>query len=75
MSEFFKKYVTKEIYWRLLDSGLPTGTLSNLKYDKNVPRPYILKKVVFVVAAELDLEFEELLWESICMISGDEYHA
>lgn len=71
MKQFFKKYVTRRIYNKLLGSGIKNQHLWHIKEETSIPKPRLLYKIVFVVAAELDLDRHELLYEAVNFITGD----
>ena len=64
------KYVDREMAGRLIVSGIKGHLIHNYRYGQSIPKPKILYKICFVIAAEKQLDLEELLWEAIQCIAG-----
>lgn len=72
MKKFFEKYVTRRIHERLLVSGLKYGELWKYKEGEYLPKPKILYKIVFVVAVESNLDINDVLYDAVLLITGEQ---
>jgi hypothetical protein len=71
MTKFFKKYVNRRIQERLLVSGLKYGELWKYKEGEYLPMPATFYKMIFVIAVELDLNVDDVLFDAVQYIIGD----
>lgn len=72
MKRFFEKYVTRRIHERLLVSGLKYGELWKYKEGEYLPKPPTFYKIVFVVAVESNLDINDVLYDAVLLITGEQ---
>ena len=72
MKRFFEKYVTRRIHERLLVSGLRYGELWGYKEGACLPKPRTFYKIVFVVAVESNLDIDDVLFDAVLLITGEQ---
>jgi hypothetical protein len=73
MNEFFIKYVDTDTNKYLISLGIPAGSLSNVKYERCLPGPVLLLRILNGICEYKKLDFNELLWEAVCTITGDNH--
>lgn len=73
MNEFFIKYVDTDTNKYLISLGIPRGSLSNIKYGHCLPGPVLLLRILNGICEYKKLDFNELLWEAVCTITGDNH--
>ena len=72
MKKFFEKYVTRRIHERLLVSGLKYKELWKYKEGEYFPKPNTFYKIVFVVAVESNLDINDVLYDAVLLITGEQ---
>lgn len=71
MQEFFKKYYTKEVGKKLRAKGIDRTTIYKSMSDYYILRPAKIITLINALAEIHNLEADQLLWECICVYTGD----
>ena len=73
MNDFFTKYVDTDTNKYLISLGIPAGSLSNVKYERSLPSPFLLVRILNGICEYKKLDFNEFLREAVCIIAGDNH--
>ena len=73
MDNFFTKYYTKEVGRKLVAMGIKKTTIYKSMSDYYVLRPAKIITLINALAEIHNLDADELLWECICVYTGDKH--